>query len=138
MMRIFPKLLTITTLLVAALSFLRTANGAEDNEAQTIFVCRSPLLAFDFWSKTQDLRRQGVEVDRKILQQLCDGMHAGNSPQCLAVRFTSIKPVASGWGGALALANEGQRIWFHQPDSGGWVHPNYYIWLVNRPKSENR
>jgi hypothetical protein len=23
------------------------------------------------------------------------------------------------------------RVWFHNPDSGGWVHPDYYVAYVN-------
>ncbi|MCU6499570.1 hypothetical protein LPN04_17385 [Rugamonas sp. A1-17] len=129
------KIARVVLFLSTVFSLLSLAH-AENTDLQTVFVCRSPLLAFDFWSKVQALRTQGIEVNRKIVRELCKGMHVGDSPQCLEVQFSGIKPVASGWGGALALADSGQRIWFHEPDSGGWVHPDYYIMIVNRESSK--
>jgi hypothetical protein len=25
------------------------------------------------------------------------------------------------------------KVWFHNPDTGGWVHPDYYVSFVNSP-----
>jgi len=50
-------------------------------------------------------------------------MKAGDAPQCIRVEVDQVKPIASGWGGALALTDGKTRIWFHNPDSDGWVHP---------------
>lgn len=41
------------------------------------------------------------------------------------------KPVASGWKGALARSDGKTEVGFHNPDTGGWVHPDYYIYFVN-------
>jgi len=46
-----------------------------------------------------------------------------------------VKPIASGWGGALALGDQGRRVWFHSPEGGGWLAPEYFVWLVNSPVS---
>jgi len=51
--------------------------------------------------------------------------------RCIRVEGDGFKPVASGSGGALALADGKTKVWFHQPDSGGWVHPDYYVSYVN-------
>jgi hypothetical protein len=26
------------------------------------------------------------------------------------------------------------KIWFHNPDTGGWIHPDYYVSYVNRKR----
>jgi hypothetical protein len=96
-----------------------------------LYLCRSPLLAFDFWSALLDLQRQGVTVTPKITQEICDGMRAGRDPQCIRVEAVEFKPIASGWGGAMAMTDGKTKIWFHNPDAGGWIHPDYYVSYVN-------
>jgi hypothetical protein len=96
-----------------------------------LYVCRSPLLAFDFWNALQEIQRKGVTVTPKISEQVCNNMKAGKDPQCLRVEADSFKVVSSGWGGALALSDGKIRVWFHNPDAGGWVHPEYYVVYVN-------
>ena len=58
-------------------------------------------------------------------------MKAGRDPQCISVDADEFKPVASGWGGALSLSDGKTKVWFHNPDAGGWVHPDYYVYIVN-------
>lgn len=99
-----------------------------------IYLCRSPLLAFDFWNSLQDVQKKGITLTPEIAQQVCNGMKAGNEPQCIRVEVDQVKPIASGWGGALALTDGKTKIWFHNPDSGGWVHPDYYVYFVNLKK----
>lgn len=96
-----------------------------------LYLCRSPLLAFDFWRALQNLAQQGVTVTPQIAQQICDGMKAGQDRQCIRVEAAEFKPVGSGWGGALALSDGKTNVWFHNPDAGGWVHPDYYVLLAN-------
>ena len=96
-----------------------------------LYLCRSPLLAFDFWGALQNMQQQGVTVTPTIAQQICDGMKAGREPQCLRIEAAEFKPVASGWGGALAMSDGKTKVWFHNPDTGGWVHPDYYVSFVN-------
>ena len=103
---------------------------SEENHKH-IYLCRSPLLAFDFWNSLQSLKKQGVALTPKIAQEICAGMKAGRDPQCIRVEMDEFKPIASGWGGALALTDGKTKVWFHNPDTAGWVHPDYYIYLVN-------
>jgi hypothetical protein len=77
------------------------------------------------------LQHQGVTITPKIAQEICDGMRAGNEPQCIRVEGENFKPIASGEGGALAMTDGKTKVWFHNPDAGGWVHPDYYISYVN-------
>lgn len=103
---------------------------AEENHKH-LYLCRSPLLAFDFWRALQNIQEQGVTLTPKIAQEICNGMRAGQEPQCIRVEADNFKPVASGWGGALALTDGKNKVWFHNPDTGGWVHPDYYVSYVN-------
>ena len=114
-----------------ALSISTTAN-ADDATRKHLYVCRSPVLAFDFWNALQDMQRKGVTVTPKIAQELCNGMRAGDEPQCLRIEADDFKPVASGYGGAMAMSDGKTKTWFHRPDTLGWVHPNYYVQFVNR------
>lgn len=68
----------------------------------------------------------------KIAEEICAGMKAGSDPQCIRVEAEKFTPVASGWGGALAMSDGKTKIWFHQPDTGGWIHPDYYVLFVNK------
>jgi hypothetical protein len=118
------------SLLVLVISF---PIASQENRSH-VFLCRSPLLAFDFWNNLQDMRRKGVTLTPKVAAEVCEGMKAGREPQCLRVEMDNFKPVASGWGGALALTDGKTKVWFHHPDTAGWVHPDYYIYLVNLKK----
>lgn len=115
--------LTAVALVLIALSGLA--------QAKPVFVCRSPLLAFDFQKSLQELRAKRVNPTPQLAEQICDGMRAGTERQCRRIEVVELKPIAAGWGGALALSDQGTRVWFHNPDSGGWVAPDYYVWLVN-------
>jgi hypothetical protein len=96
-----------------------------------MYLCRSPLLAFDFWGALLNLQREGVTITPKITQEICEGMKAGQDPQCIRVEGEDFKPVASGSDGALAMTDGKTKVWFHNPDAGGWVHPDYYVTYVN-------
>jgi hypothetical protein len=96
-----------------------------------LYLCRSPLLAFNFWEALLNLQHQGITVTPKITQEVCDGMRAGSEPQCIRAEGEDFKPVASGWGGTMAMTDGKTRIWFHNPDTAGWIHPDYYVSYVN-------
>ena len=115
-------------MIVAALLLFLPITAKEPNH---LYLCRSPLLAFNFWDALQNLTTQGVTVTPKIVSEVCAGMRAGTEPQCIRVDADNFKPVASGWGGALALSDGKTKVWFHNPDTGGWVHPDYYVSYVN-------
>jgi len=117
--------------LIVIFALILCAPIIAQDHSRRIYLCRSPLLAFDFWNKLQDLKKQGVSVTREITQQVCDHMKAGTDPQCVYIEVAKFKPIASGWGGALALTDGKTKVWFHNPDSGGWVHPDYYVYLEN-------
>lgn len=116
--------------LILSLVMLSLPISAEGGRKH-LYLCRSPLLAFDFWGALQNMQRQGVTVTPKIAQEVCDGMKAGRDPQCIRVEADAFRPVASGWGGALAISDGRTKVWFHNPDTGGWVHPDYYVSYVN-------
>jgi hypothetical protein len=117
-------------ILIVSLVMLSLPVSAEGTRKH-LYLCRSPLLSFNFWEALQNIQQQGVTVTPKIAQELCDGMKAGQDPQCLRVEADEFKPVASGWGGALAMSDGKTKVWFHTPDTGGWVHPDYYVSYVN-------
>lgn len=94
-----------------------------------MYVCRSPLLAENFWSSlahvTQDLK---INLTPEITAQLAAKQN------CLGVVSDDLKPIQAGWGGSLALIDGGydkSPIYFHQPDGLGWVHPEYYVAYIN-------
>jgi len=122
-------------ILVAAISVAFNAIAlpvvSANDSLKHMFVCRSPLLAFDFWSSLRSMQMKGITITPQIVEQTCNGMKAGNEPQCLRIEANSFKPVASGSDGALAMSDGKTKIWFHNPDAGGWVHPEYYVWFVN-------
>jgi hypothetical protein len=120
------KHLTLIASLVT-LSLSLSAGGTRKH----LYLCRSPLLAVNFWEALENIQRQGVTVTPKIAQEICTGMKAGQDPQCLRVEADEFKPVSSGWGGALAMSDGKTKVWFHNPDTGGWVHPDYYVSYVN-------
>jgi hypothetical protein len=114
-------------ILIVLLSLPISAGEQTDH----LYLCRSPLLAFDFWKSLLNLQGQGVTITPKIAQEICDGMRAGRDPQCIRVDADNLKPVASGWGGALAMTDGKTKAWFKTPETGGWVHPDYYVLYVN-------
>lgn len=120
----------VSLILVLSVLFASLPVSAEGNHKH-LYLRRSPVLAFDFWNSLQNIQKQGVTLTPKIAQEICDGMKAGQEPQCIRVDADEFKPVASGWGGALAMSDGKTKVWFHNPDSGGWVHPDYYVFFVN-------
>ncbi|MEK0235704.1 hypothetical protein [Ralstonia pseudosolanacearum] len=110
---------------------MSTLVKADDATRKHLYVCRSPVLAFDFWNGLQEMQRKGVTVTPKIAQEVCNGIRAGDEPRCLRVEADGFKPVASGYGGAMAMSDGKTKVWFHNPDTLGWVHPDYYVQFVN-------
>ncbi|HEY1936268.1 MAG TPA: hypothetical protein VGG99_30030 [Acetobacteraceae bacterium] len=98
--------------------------------ADHIYLCRSPLLAYDFWNSLIALQQQRIVLTPTIAAQVCNGMKAGRDPQCIRVERTHFEPFASGWNGALAMTDGSTKIWFHMPDGFGWIDSRSYIsWL---------
>lgn len=108
-----------------------TMATADEAARRHLYVCRSPVLAFEFWNALQDMQKKGVTLSPKIAQEVCSGMKAGEEPLCLRVEGTAFKPVSSGYGGAMAMSDGMTKVWFHNPDTLGWVHPDYYVQFVN-------
>jgi hypothetical protein len=115
-------------IVIAALLLFLPVAAKEPNH---LYLCRSPLIAFNFWGALQNLSQQGVTITPTITQEICNGMRAGTTPQCIRVEADTFKPVASGWGGALAMSDGKTSTWFHNPDTGGWVHPDYFVLYTN-------
>ena len=98
--------------------------------AEHVYLCRSPLLAYDFWNSLLAIQQQGVMVTPTIAAQICNGMKAGRDPQCIRVEAPHFRAFASGWNGALAMTDGTTKIWFHMPDGFGWMDSRSYIsWL---------
>lgn len=72
----------------------------------------------------------------RIAEQICRNMRAGSDPQCRRVELAEVKPIAAGWGGALALGVGSMKVWFLNPEAGEWVTPEYFVMLVNEPIPE--
>lgn len=52
---------------ICSLSFFSVAtSGAVEVDVKHMFLCRSPLLAFDFWQSLQDMQKQGVTLTAQI------------------------------------------------------------------------
>ena len=123
---------SITAALILLAVLLSSASTSAEANRKHIYLCRSPLLAFDFWREIHAIQSKGVTMTPKIAQEICAGMKAGKEPQCIHVEGDEFKPIASGWGGALALTDGKTKVWFHNPEGGGWVHPDYYVAFVNQ------
>ncbi len=67
-------------MIVAALLLFLPITAKEPNH---LYLCRSPLLAFNFWDALQNLSQQGVTITPKITQEICAGMRAGTTLTCL-------------------------------------------------------
>ena len=92
-----------------------------------VYVCRSPLLAFNFW---ESLLHVSQELKIKLTHDIVAQLAADQ--KCIRVSSENLRPIKSGWGGALALADgDKSPVYFHQPDTLGWVHPDYYVQYVN-------
>ena len=125
----FPETMRVwPTLLLALLLFGALPLSAVEVAGPTgMYVCRSPLLAFDFWGSvihvSQELR---IRLTRQIMAQLAADQ------KCVPVVSERLRPIKSSWGGALAVADgDKSPIFFHNPDTLGWVHPDYYVQYVN-------
>jgi hypothetical protein len=117
--------------IVALASMWTQLGGITRAWADHIFLCRSPLLAYDFWNSLLAIQQQGVVVTSTIAAQICNGMKAGQDPQCISLVRAHFEPFASGWNGSLAITDEDTKIWFHEPDGFGWVDSRYYISRLN-------
>ena len=110
---------------------------------RTCTVCRSPLLAFDFWHSVLHVSQElKINLTHEIVAQLAadqgytDRNGSGpKEPVCVRITSGDLRPIKSGWGGALALADgDKSPVYFYHPDSLGWVHPDYYVQYVNDPR----
>jgi hypothetical protein len=97
-----------------------------------MYLCRSPILAYDFYNSLIDLVQKGIHLTPTIAEQVCAGMVAGPGvPQCIRVKAGKFMPIASGWGGELAMTDGTTKIWFHKPDGYGWIDSRMYVQYVN-------
>jgi len=117
--------------LMVCVGLLLAAGPARADNPGYLFLCRSPLIAFDYWRALQGMKDQGVTLTPKIAEEVCNGMRTDQDQQCIRVEADAFQPVATGWGGALAMTDGKTKVWFHNPDAGGWVHPDYYVSYVN-------
>ena len=122
-------LIRLLTLGGLAVSGIFSGTAADAPIPAGMYVCRSPLLAFDFWNSllhtSNDLK---IKLTPNIVAQIAAGQN------CIRVVSDDLRPIKSGWGGALAMV-DGDKTpvlpFFSQPDTFGWVHPDYYIKYVN-------
>lgn len=121
----------VTIVLILCVVILSAAQSTEGTKHKHVYLCRSPLLAFDFWQSLQEVSQKGITLTPTIIEQICANMKAGSDPQCIRVEADHITPVANGWGGAMAVTDGKTKVWFHNPDTGGWMHPEYYVYFLN-------
>lgn len=117
--------------LVALASFGILPSAAADASVPPgMYVCRSPLLAFDFWNSVLHLSQElKIKLTKEIVAQLAADQN------CIRAASDNLRPIKSGWGGALAMADgDKSPVYFHHPDTFGWVHPDYYVQYVNDPR----
>jgi hypothetical protein len=106
---------------------------ADDTPALThLYLCRSPILAFDFWETLQDIQQKGVTITPTIAAEVCAHMKAGNEPQCIKVEAANFEVTGTDYQGAMTMSDGKTKFWFHDPDAIGWVHPQYYVMFAKR------
>jgi hypothetical protein len=131
-------------LFVALASFGTRGSWGDDAPLPPgMWVCRSPLLAFNFWSAVLHVSQElKIKLTPGIVAQLAADQgytdRNGSGPKqgvCIRIASSDLRPIRSGWGGALALEDGNKSpIYFHHPDTLGWVHPEYYVEYVNDPR----
>jgi hypothetical protein len=82
-----------------------------------MFLCRSPVVANDFWNGLISAQQTGVNINREIAASIA----AKN--QCSFVASEILRPVDF-VAGMMAITDG--RI-------KGWAEPHLYIMYVNRP-----
>ncbi len=82
-----------------------------------MFLCRSPLIAGNFYSDLLTVQRTGVWVDRAIAEKVAQ------KNDCRFVASSRLKPVK--YVAGELLMTDGT--------SSGWSDPNLYIIYVNAP-----
>lgn len=80
-----------------------------------LYLCRSPLLAFSFFGCLAEPPGAGSDYYTQDISRNCDGIRAGRDHQCVLVEADDFKPVASGWGGAMAITDGKTRFGFTIP-----------------------
>lgn len=96
-----------------AMLFASTAWAADAG----MFLCRSPVVANDFWNDLLTARQTGISVNREIAANIA------RKNQCKFVTSNILKPIDF-VAGQLAITDG--RI-------KGWAAPQLYIMYVNRP-----
>ena len=135
----------VRLLVFAAVAFFGIPRYWADEAALPpgMWVCRSPLIAFNFWSAVVHVSQElKIKLTPSIVAQLAadqgytDRNASGpKKPVCIRITSGDLRPIKSGWGGALAIADGNKNpIYFHNPDDLGWVHPEYYVQYVNDPR----
>lgn len=92
-----------------------------------LYLCRSPLLAHDFIGSVEEVANDGVAITDSVADQICNHMRAGSDPQCIRAEAKHFEAYGSGWDGMLEITDGTTKIWFHNPDSSGWISPDYYF-----------
>ena len=82
-----------------------------------MFLCRSPVVANDFWNDLLTARQTGVTVNREIAASIA------RKHQCQFVASERLKPIDFVTG-QLAITDGSIK---------GWAAPQLYIMYVNRP-----
>lgn len=54
-----------------------------------LYLCRSPLLAFNFWEALGNLKRQGITVTPKIAQRSATACEVAKTPNAYASTATT-------------------------------------------------
>jgi len=108
-----PFLLAI--LIFLAHPFPANANG------DGMFLCRSPVVANDFWSDLNSVSQAGVHLHRDIASEIA------KKHQCVFTGGTNLKPIDF-VAGELAITDGKTK---------GWADPHLYIMYVNSPSNKS-
>lgn len=129
--------LSVLALALTGAHSLRTAE--HETLPPGMYVCISPLVALNFWNSilhvTQELK---FTLTHDIVAQLA------RDNECIRITSSNLRPIKSGWGGALAVADGDRKTYsypagkyndpHYSPKDLGWAHPDYYVQYINDPR----
>lgn len=94
--------------------------GSADAAGTGMFLCRSPVVANDFWNDLLTAQQAGVSVNREIAASIA------RKNGCSFVASASLKPIDY-VAGQLAITDGSVK---------GWAAPQLYILYVNQPDNQ--
>ena len=102
---------------------LRISQTSDVTETRTagMWLCASPLIAYNFWNDLGTIQKLGIQVDSAIAEQV-----AKHEP-CTRANSDQLKPTGAGWGDTLAFEAGAVR---------GWATSSYYVMYTKHQGSD--